>query len=1063
MRKKKDIPIEEKSYAALFFILCGLLGLITIWGFWDETVTRRPWKKIQKDFYQYEYEKTKIALDRAKQDLPQIPEPEQLDDKRLSVLQKTVSNAKIQLDDALQERKFEQSQSDAINYKYQLALHEGAEHGANQVAEKWKQKLDEFDQRIGGELTEAVIKEQKNLATAYNALAEFYTEHGHHEEALSELSRAKKYGSVDEALTEEINTKMAVVVEAINASKADKAKHDTVAEVEEKFDSLSGIKRTFVGSLLENPFTKTREIKQQYLEDFDYTADRCETCHFAADKSGYERFAKETFEIGESDEETEGDDAEKSVPYQLMHPRVTKGSETVLIDGDEAEPEDYELDEKGLMTFKNEDVVEFGAEIEVSYETDYDTVLRTHPHREVLLGKHPVKRFGCVPCHGGQGQALTVASAHALDHKKEYWLTPVLGLDEHTGKSSDEHRGYMETNCRRCHSEVMMLDHPSPETGALQDYAPNLSKGMAVFEDLGCHGCHAVEGYPILKELDKVGPSLAKVSSKVNSVDWLTGWIKNPSAYLPETKMPRLFPTDDMTKMVYLTNGRKREGIVRREPGSEIIFVRAGDGTEHIYSANEVVEIVDIVKSIAVYLEQMKDPELDQNDATFSTAPRAIAAGETLVKTVGCLSCHTVGGLGSDFAPALEGVGNKLRPNFLRQWIRDPKSFDPKTVMPDLRLSEREVNNVVAYLMSLKGTLPPPPQSEESYGDLQVKIDPELGKTYVQTYGCFGCHDIPGFENEPKVGADLGEFGAKTVEELDFGDTTEIEHTWHGWTVGKVTNPRRYQTRRIISRMPVFSEQTMSKENALALAVLLKSFQPEKYPLSYIHNLSNKAQHIDAGRRLVKKYNCQGCHELEGKGGDFVNVVAAHKGLDNLQAKQFAPPTLQAEGAKVYPEWLFAFLKEPTSIRYGLEVRMPTFGLSDEDATALVTYFSELSDEPFPYETIAPVATSRAEIRTGKQIFDSLQCISCHPEQGETIPDGSDKTGRPDLALAKQRLKADWIIDWLKDPQSFQPGTAMPQAWPKIQGKHEPVGEFAGGDAEKQIQLVRDYLLSLGE
>ena len=1067
MRKKKDIPIEEKSYAALFFILCGLLGLVTIWGFWDETVTRRPWKQIQKDFYQYEYEKTKIALERAKQDLPELPEPEQLDEKqsrkRLSELEKVVSDAKIQLDDALQERKFEQSQSDAINYKYQLALHKGSGHGADQAAQKWKKKLDEFDRRIGGELTEAVIKEQKNLVTAYNALATFYTENGHHEQALSELVRAKKYGSVDEALTEDINANMAVVVEAINASKVDKARHDTVATVQEKLDSLSGIKRTFVGSLLENPFTKTREIVQHYLQDFDYTADRCETCHFAADKSGYERFAKETFEIGESDEETEGDDAPKTVSYPLMHPRVKKGSETVLIDGDEAEPEDYELDEKGLMTFKNEDVVEFGAEIEVSYETDYDTVLRTHPHREVLLGKHPVKRFGCVPCHGGQGQALTVVSAHALDHKKEYWLTPVLGLDEHTGKSSDEHRGYMETNCRRCHSEVMMLDHPSPETGAPQDYAPNLSKGMAVFEDLGCHGCHAVEGYPILKELDKVGPSLAKVSSKVNSVDWLTGWIKNPSAYLPETKMPRLFPTDDMTKMVYLTNGRKREGIVRREPGSEIIFVRAGDGTEHIYSANEVVEIVDIVKSIAVYLEQMKDPELDQDDATFSTAPRAIAAGETLVKTVGCLSCHTVGGLGSDFAPALEGVGNKLRPNFLRQWIRDPKSFDPKTVMPDLRLSEREVNNVVAYLMSLKGTLPPPPQSEESYGDLQVKIDPELGKTYVQTYGCFGCHDIPGFENESKVGADLGEFGAKTVEELDFGDTTEIEHTWHGWTVGKITNPRRYQTRRIISRMPVFSEQTMSKENALALAVLLKSFQPEKYPLSYIHNLSNKAQHIDAGRRLVKKYNCQGCHELEGKGGDFVNVVAAHKGLDTLQAKQFAPPTLQAEGAKVYPEWLFAFLKEPTSIRYGLEVRMPTFGLSDEDATALVTYFSELSDEPFPYETIAPVATSRAEIRTGKQIFDALQCISCHPEQGETIPDGSDKTGRPDLALAKQRLKADWIIDWLKDPQSFQPGTAMPQAWPKIQGRHEPVGNFAGGDAEKQIQFVRDYMLSLGE
>ena len=41
---------------------------------------------------------------------------------------------------------------------------------------------------------------------------------------------------------------------------------------------------------------------------------------------------------------------------------------------------------------------------------------------------------------------------------------------------------------------------------------------MALFEDVGCHGCHAVEGYSVLADLDKVGPSLAKVGSKVNSV-----------------------------------------------------------------------------------------------------------------------------------------------------------------------------------------------------------------------------------------------------------------------------------------------------------------------------------------------------------------------------------------------------------------------------------------------------------------------------------------------------------------------------------------------------------------
>ena len=130
-------------------------------------------------------------------------------------------------------------------------------------------------------------------------------------------------------------------------------------------------------------------------------------------------------------------------------------------------------------------------------------------------------------------------------------------------------------------------------------------------------------------------------------------------------------------------------------------------------------------------------------------------------------------------------------------------------------------------------------------------------------------------------------------------------------------------------------------------------------------------------------------------------------------------------------------------------------------ATTLVKYFSALDDEPFPYETLEVPTPTTAELRSGKQIFDALQCISCHPSQGEIIPEGSDKAGRPDLALAKERLKADWLIDWMKDPQSFQPGTAMPQAWPLVGGQHMPLDGYAGNDAEEQIRLVREYLISL--
>ncbi|MDE0638327.1 MAG: c-type cytochrome [Candidatus Poribacteria bacterium] len=1055
MRSKKEIPAENKSYSVLFFILAGLLGLVTIWGFWDEMITRRPWKEIQQQFYQYEYVKTKAELENAKQNLPDEPSKPEVDKKQLANLEKEVNTKQVALDEAMQERKFEQSKSDAINYKYQHSLHEA--HGKeNETVKKWKEKLDEFEKRIEGELTSDVLKAEAEFADANKVLADFYQTSSDPENALSTYLIAQKYKPEDTEIVNGISTAQ----EALASLETDKAQFDSVARLQEKLADVGGIKRNFLGSLLENPFRETRTIVQYYLEEFNYTADRCETCHFAVDKSGYESEAEEIFEV-------EGD-GENDVKYQLKHPKVKVGSEIITIDGFDAGEDEYKLSEDGLLTF-TPDV--FG-EVEISYKTDYHGELQTHPERDVLLAKHPLERFGCTPCHGGQGHGLTAKAAHALTHA-EYWLTPVLGMErveDEKGKvierTSEEKKGYMESNCRRCHDGVMKLDFGvDPETNAPKDFAPNLTKGMALFEDLGCHGCHAVEGYSALDKIQKVGPSLEKVGSKVKDIAWLENWIKKPEAYLPNTTMPNFFPVEGMSQLVYFKNGGQRTGLVTETETQYIL--KADDGTEYKYAKGDVVRIVDEVKSIAKYLaEEMKDQDLDGPQGTYSKSESAIKAGEETVKTVGCLSCHAVDGLDkSNFAPALDSVGTKVTPTYLRQWIDNPKAYDPDTAMPSLRLSNRELDNVVAYLMNLQKDTPL--AVSNSIGEADV----DEGKKLVRTYGCFGCHEIPGFENESKVGADLGEFGAKMYDELDFGDTLEDEvgHSWHDWTIGKITNPRRYQTRRIVSRMPIFKTLQDNTEDAKAIAVLLKSFQPEKYPLNYIFDHAvephrvEKQKQIDAGRRVVKRYNCTGCHEIEGEGGDYRDVIIAHDGLDEITAKQLAPPPLQAQGARVYPDWLFNFLKDPSKpIRYGLKVRMPTFDMSDEEATTLVKYFSALDDEPFPYETLEPPMSTSAELRVGKQIFDELKCDSCHPSQGETIPAGSDKAGRPDLSLAKERLKADWLIDWMKDPQSFQRGTAMPQAWPLSGGQHMPVDGYADNDAEKQIRLVRDYLISLG-
>ena len=54
--------------------------------------------------------------------------------------------------------------------------------------------------------------------------------------------------------------------------------------------------------------------------------------------------------------------------------------------------------------------------------------------------------------------------------------------------------------------------------------------------------------------------------------------------------------------------------------------------------------------------------------------------------------------------------------------------------------------------------------------------DPKLkakGKTLVQFYGCAGCHEISGLEDEGRVGTELTNEGSKPIERLDFALLTE--------------------------------------------------------------------------------------------------------------------------------------------------------------------------------------------------------------------------------------------------------------------------------------------------
>lgn len=78
--------------------------------------------------------------------------------------------------------------------------------------------------------------------------------------------------------------------------------------------------------------------------------------------------------------------------------------------------------------------------------------------------------------------------------------------------------------------------------------------------------------------------------------------------------------------------------------------------------------------------------------------------GKKVFMTMGCTSCHTVNGSGGHVGPNLSGEGLKGHSvAWLTQQIRDPKSHDPKSVMPPFTmLSTVQVNHLVDYLTGLR-------------------------------------------------------------------------------------------------------------------------------------------------------------------------------------------------------------------------------------------------------------------------------------------------------------------------------------------------------------------------
>ncbi len=76
----------------------------------------------------------------------------------------------------------------------------------------------------------------------------------------------------------------------------------------------------------------------------------------------------------------------------------------------------------------------------------------------------------------------------------------------------------------------------------------------------------------------------------------------------------------------------------------------------------------------------------------------AEATGKQLFESYDCSSCHSVAGQGNT-AAALDGIGGKRTAAELRKLIVSPP---PGSTMPAMDVPDRDLNSMVAYLLTLK-------------------------------------------------------------------------------------------------------------------------------------------------------------------------------------------------------------------------------------------------------------------------------------------------------------------------------------------------------------------------
>ena len=220
--------------------------------------------------------------------------------------------------------------------------------------------------------------------------------------------------------------------------------------------------------------------------------------------------------------------------------------------------------------------------------------------------------------------------------------------------------------------------------------------------------------------------------------------------------------------------------------------------------------------------------------------------------------------------------------------------------------------------------------------------------------------------------------------------------------------------------------------------------------------------------RTFAALNCYACHVRDGRGGTALAVATvdedgeritmdiARDVLFTTHVKELGdegrlPPPLTGVGDKLNPKFLRESMLNGCNDRQAyMHTRMPKWHADVVEPLATILE-QDVTTTAAPPELAGRQAHELVD--AGRYLVGSkaLGCVKCHSYDG----DRGQSLGVIAMARFPQRLRHDWFLAYVADPQRFRPGTRMPAAWPE--GKPF-FPDVADGTAAGQIESVWRYL-----